>query len=58
MSDKKSSNLIGCLFVGIGIIVMLLICRPIIDALGDGAYPIVMIGGILLAIAISKAFKR
>ena len=56
--NSNGKNVLGCILIIVCMIVALIVCGPIIKILGDGAYPIVVIVGILLAKFLSKVFFK
>ena len=56
--NSNSKNALGCILIIVCMVVAMLICKPVISILGDGAYPIIIIVGILLAKFLSKMFFK
>lgn len=56
MSDNN--NTLGCVLIIVSMVVSILICQPLISILGDGAYPIIVIVGVLLGKFLSKLFFK
>ena len=54
--NNNSKNALGCILIIVCMVVSILICKPVISILGDGAYPIIVIVGVLLGKFLSKVF--
>jgi multidrug transporter EmrE-like cation transporter len=56
--NNNSKNVLGCILIIVCMGASVLICKPVINILGDGAYPIIVIVGVLLAKFLSKVLFK
>lgn len=56
--NNNSKNALGCVLIIVCMVVSILICKPVISILGDGAYPIIGIVGVSLGKFLSKVFFK